>query len=832
MLERSRFLHRLAPISLLSLVCVVWPGTSKAGVGDLLQTVDLPAAAQCSSGIGTSVAIVPGPMIGETQPILLVVSCYSSQTEELYFLDPGTNPATLVRTITTNPTPPQGWGSLALRADKGDLLGCGNNDNGEHRIYRIDISPFNSTPDGTATTMFNAHSGFEICDGVAWDVADDTVFQSPDVHTTIYQFSETGVQLNSFAAPSGCSNSGLAIGGSSLFASCNGGLEIHQVNKTTGASFNSFNTGGERTEDLECDPVSFLGMSVDAMWSKDAYTDQVFAFEIPDGSCGFAGGVPVVPCACPDLSTTDTDGDGLLDCWENDGIDFDGDSVIDLELYDVDGNGTIAASEDADPQHKDLYLEIDWMAQHQPNATAIADVVTSFANSPVTNPDAVTGVDLHVQTDEQAVVHNNDLAFTPCTPPATGSVADYDQVKNISFGTSDERADANSSKILNAKRCMSHYALWVHNLNRLGGTSGCSELPGNDFVVSLGSWTQVSGHGVGSTNEQEGTFMHEFGHNLGLRHGGGDNINYKPNYLSVMSYSRQIEGMPVAGRPLDYSPTALATLDESNLSEPAGISGPAGDSFAYGPPPVQIRATDAQIDWNRDSDTLDTGVSANTNNFGGTGDGLEMLVGHDDWANLNFDFRSTVDYADGLHSSAAGVDELTDLEVLAMDPNSDTDGDAMMNLEDNCPFMFNSLQADLDGDGLGDACDFEPESVVGWVFSGVAEGGSIDFDVFTVSLHIVTAPGATAEDIAIAVADAVNLDPTLEASGVSAYEFGNIVIITGVVTSTSINDSGIGHLSIARNLPALSLPGVLALFLLLCGAGVAASSLLRRRTGL
>ncbi len=30
--------------------------------------------------------------------------------------------------------------------------------------------------------------------------------------------------------------------------------------------------------------------------------------------------------------------------------------------------------------------------------------------------------------------------------------------------------------------------------------------------------------------------MHELGHNLGLRHGGMDDLNCKPNYLSVMNY--------------------------------------------------------------------------------------------------------------------------------------------------------------------------------------------------------------------------------------------------------------------------------------------------------
>jgi hypothetical protein len=56
---------------------------------------------------------------------------------------------------------------------------------------------------------------------------------------------------------------------------------------------------------------------------------------------------------CPGGSLADTDGDGLLDCWERDGIDFDGDSNINLVLYDVNQDGVIDANERADPNHRD-----------------------------------------------------------------------------------------------------------------------------------------------------------------------------------------------------------------------------------------------------------------------------------------------------------------------------------------------------------------------------------------------------------------------------------------------------------------------------------------------
>ncbi len=42
--------------------------------------------------------------------------------------------------------------------------------------------------------------------------------------------------------------------------------------------------------------------------------------------------------------------------------------------------------------------------------------------------------------------------------------------------------------------------------------------------------------------------MHELGHNLGLQHGGADDWNNKPNYLSVMNYLFQQDGLTVPER--------------------------------------------------------------------------------------------------------------------------------------------------------------------------------------------------------------------------------------------------------------------------------------------
>ena len=60
--------------------------------------------------------------------------------------------------------------------------------------------------------------------------------------------------------------------------------------------------------------------------------------------------------------------------------------------------------------------------------------------------------------------------------------------------------------------------------------------------------------------QERGLLMHELGHNLGLRHGGGDDINDKPNYTSVLNYRYTFTGVPPDGRS-DYSRVEEAPAD-------------------------------------------------------------------------------------------------------------------------------------------------------------------------------------------------------------------------------------------------------------------------------
>lgn len=487
------------------------------------------------------------------------------------------------------------------------------------------------------------------------------------------------------------------------------------------------------------------------------------------------GTLPLAACFDNALFTgrvKDADGDGLPDCWEDGdqwpdgqpGIDFDGNGIRDLILcvdVDTNGDGSADTTECVDPMRKDLLVEIDYMRDHRPDPQALSQsqsvasvgvksIREAFAAAPVPNPDGGTpGIRLHLQVDEQVTFtaldgtpadHVDELVFAPCTPPATnpdgtlnakslGQAADFDAIKAMNFGTAAERA---SPTALQAKRLAFRYVLFAHKqvgLNQGGATnSGCAELGGDDAAITLGGFTATIVGGVshprGTTDQQAGTVMHELGHTLGLRHGGHDNVNCKPNYRSVMSYSRQFAGSPIADRRLDYSRAEdpvlagvdTGRLDEESLFELRGLGVdlslgpvtqnevtifPSADQIAFGPGAwsvVTVLPTQPPINWNRSkrgpNPTFeDTAVAANLNQGAGGCDGSgTLLEGHDDWSNLLYRSSAALEFAGGVHTTvgfvAPGVPAAPELGSITKE-------------EEEALF----LAADLDANGVADGED-------------------------------------------------------------------------------------------------------------------------------
>ena len=151
---------------------------------------------------------------------------------------------------------------------------------------------------------------------------------------------------------------------------------------------------GDRAIHLSVDPMTgaFNG---DVLWPGNSSAGG------GDGRGGSLQFFITIPGA-----TTDFDGDGLLDGWERSGLDLDINrgNGVDMPL-NVWG---------AKVDHKDLFLELDWMAGNVPSRAGIQAMKAAFALAPITagingsalsggananpNPDGQPGINLWVDT--------------------------------------------------------------------------------------------------------------------------------------------------------------------------------------------------------------------------------------------------------------------------------------------------------------------------------------------------------------------------------------------------------------------------------------------------
>lgn len=87
-----------------------------------------------------------------------------------------------------------------------------------------------------------------------------------------------------------------------------------------------------------------------------------------------------------DISTNgkDTDGDGLPDVWETDGV------------HGPDGTFINLPAMGANPKHKDIFLRVDAEAGAALSSGAKKILVNAFKKAPVHNPDGHDGINLHL----------------------------------------------------------------------------------------------------------------------------------------------------------------------------------------------------------------------------------------------------------------------------------------------------------------------------------------------------------------------------------------------------------------------------------------------------
>jgi hypothetical protein len=341
-------------------------------------------------------------------------------------------------------------------------------------------------------------------------------------------------------------------------------------------------------------------------------------------------------------SALDTDGDGIPDSAEVSGGTYAG-----LDLYAWGAKVGV----------KDIFIEVDQMSSTDvgiiPRQEALQKVVDAFA---------AQGIAIHLDAGNLYSPNvspslfnlgqaQNLVTYEPCVT--------LDQTTCM-FNTSYRRSvyDWKEENMDLRRRGVFHYALFGNSLNANGsrGHSGLAEIEGNDLMVTLGSrvLSIASSAALNQTiNYQAGALMHELGHNLGLRHGGFEDLNYKPNYWSVMNYLYNLDGLDpdaqaitayqrwrlsqadgqpaecsLVGSPcgstaqfvISYSNGSSANLNESALSEADNI-GRGAHAGVY-------------ADWDLNGRLTTTPISKDLN-----GDGLlGTLMDYNDWANLVFPF--------------------------------------------------------------------------------------------------------------------------------------------------------------------------------------------------
>jgi len=386
----------------------------------------------------------------------------------------------------------------------------------------------------------------------------------------------------------------------------------------------------EMVTHLDGEPVDFLHTG--EVMGGSTLTLQVQANGV--GSAAGAGGGEGIMAFDFSLDFGDEDADGLLDVWETDGIDANGDDIVDIDLPAMG----------AHPRKKDLFVEIDALSGVPVSQEALDMVIDAFAQAPaaqVDNPDGSAGVTLHVLVDESGLDHTvGDLP-----PGYLTAVDDINSLKVEHFGTPADREHPDwQDDVRPARLKVYRYAVMCEAIqDESTGPSilGQAEQPGNDMIVAAGQFDLGRSHAP--VRSFAGTFMHELGHNLGLQHEGLGGANNKPNYLSCMNYAYAI---PYQGTEeawvLDYSRETLLDLDEANLDETAGLAGPADrlvmyNAAAAGDDPARalVAADAAQVDWNNDGD-LAVDVAQDINRIRSTQGPSpdEVHAGATDWPRL------------------------------------------------------------------------------------------------------------------------------------------------------------------------------------------------------
>ena len=332
-------------------------------------------------------------------------------------------------------------------------------------------------------------------------------------------------------------------------------------------------------------------------------------------------------------NSIDSDGDGLPDDWEINGVDTNHDGVIDLNL----------SAMGADPNVPDIFIEADWMEYegddfdflwiHEkrnqkntaPSALALKKVYDQFNSH---------GIKVHIDAGPNSIM-NYDTGET-WGDLSGASALTYQDIFYLgsNFENWNKIAIDNFTK---ARWTTFKYCLFVNQYDAEDGngntSSGIAEnIPAQFFIVASGGMYASYLTGKSSIKNWDtalaGTIMHELGHTLGLSHGGlyfddstakvtNNHDNHKPNHLSIMNYNYQFSGLKtvLGDFVVDYQDFKLPQIDEDHVDESRGID-PEGATAGKGLT-IRIPVVNKFLWWNseeeKDADIAGQAIDFNKN---------------------------------------------------------------------------------------------------------------------------------------------------------------------------------------------------------------------------
>ncbi|WJY98348.1 hypothetical protein [Corynebacterium fournieri] len=260
---------------------------------------------------------------------------------------------------------------------------------------------------------------------------------------------------------------------------------------------------------------------------------------------------------------TDTDGDGFPDDWELNGFTSSDGTEFPLHRWG------------ADPNKKDLFLQLNWMKSewetkgcsekrqyaateedfgrfmecadanvnvYRPSRAILNDLVDLFDRR---------GYNLHIDAGDY---YNNIPGLSDTHGGPTVDYTPYyfgNEVPGV-------RLVKDRKNLLGARQS-------VFRVGVIGDTQQAGNLSSGNGLISDGAFYVAKNYLMTSQEQMRNTILHEFGHNLGLTHSGASSVDrpdhsYVPKYRSVMNYLYQFSHF-------DYSDTTASSNDSVSIPE-------------------------------------------------------------------------------------------------------------------------------------------------------------------------------------------------------------------------------------------------------------------------